>query len=68
MSFEQLKKVGNAAGQSCKYLGVILHDYSQRTIPIGVIVESRTIIVGMKKVKGVNHEVNSPKISHNFPR
>jgi len=25
-------------------------------------------IVGTKEVMGANHEVNSPKISHNFPR
>jgi len=25
-------------------------------------------LVGTKKVMGANHEVNSPKISHNFPR
>jgi len=24
-------------------------------------------LVGMKKIMGANHKVNSPKISHNFP-
>jgi len=30
--------------------------------------QSGSYVAGTKEVMGVNHKVNSPKVSHNFPR
>jgi len=54
-----------------RYIKAIVYSISQSakfTVKLFYHEPQYWFIVGMKEVMGANHEVNTPKISQNFPR